>query len=248
MSSSIVEHMVPCGAPSTSTTEAPLSPITLWQMGSIPSVHVLPGSINVERFKDAIASTSSLYPVIGGRLRRRQVKEAYEYYVSELAKPLCRIKANRPRAKIELNQSPIKVTVETSDGSEPPFATPAVIQPSLHNFVDNLNPATQLNIPESPLISFKITQLPVSGTSVLGFCWAHILGDGDAFSTFSRTLSRLYAGAGLAQIVPPTFSPHVALLKPTSVMLGKWEIPQLFPSFTLPVGSALCESLAFFRP
>ncbi|KAK4703557.1 antiviral helicase SKI2, partial [Phenoliferia sp. Uapishka_3] len=236
-----VTHRVPCGTPATPVEEVVLSPISLWQMGSIPSAHVFPGDLDLERFKAALSTVTSLYPVLGGRLRRRRLAESggFQYFVSRLVLSPALHLVYELSHQIELSGYPIDVTVATKSQATHPLPNLAVVQPTLAGLVDNLNAATQLNNPEAPLISVRITRFPTIGITVLGLCWAHILGDGDAFSTFTRTLSDLYEGKSGGEVVHPTFNPHVALFTPSASCLAKWEIPQLFPTFELAVGGAM---------
>lgn len=83
--SDIQVHSISCGdqyGVLAGLKELPLSPISCWQMGAIPSAHVLPGALGLERFQAALKNVSSLYPVIGGRLRRRKGAAKWEYFVS----------------------------------------------------------------------------------------------------------------------------------------------------------------------
>ncbi|KAM0754464.1 hypothetical protein T439DRAFT_321506 [Meredithblackwellia eburnea MCA 4105] len=218
-SASIEPQMVqvPCGPNLSGVTEAPLSPITCWQFGTIPSVHVLP-SIDVDQLKQAIEDISSLYPVIAGRLRKRE-------QLSPTGKGLY---------YIEFTSSAIPLTLASTSSTEA-FPTTAVIQPDLSTYTTPIDLPHQLNNPAVPLFTIKLTHLS-NGQVVLGLMWAHILGDGSAFATFVETFSQLYSGEKkVEQIVKPTFGPHVDLIEePTEEMLRKWELDYLYPTFKLP--------------
>ncbi|KAI5477120.1 hypothetical protein MNV49_006848 [Pseudohyphozyma bogoriensis] len=197
-------------------SDVPIAPVSRWQMGSIASCHVFPGPLDMDRFKQTVADLASLYPVVCGRLQRREGPDGFEYFIA-------------------LNSSPIKVTIDNSASTSPPFPTNAVIQPTTFTYIDNVDPATQLNNPDAPLLSIRITNFP-SGQTVLGLCWAHIVGDGNAFATFTKTFSDLYAGARVDECEQPTFEPHADLLEPTKEMLEKHEFKQLYPYFDLAEG------------
>ena len=68
--------------------EAILTPITLWPLGTIGSVHVLPGRLDMDRFKTAVGMAAGRMRMVAGRYGRRPKGHGLEYFVSpELSFP-----------------------------------------------------------------------------------------------------------------------------------------------------------------
>jgi hypothetical protein len=54
------------------TTCIPLHPISLWPIGTIPSVYVFPGEIDLARLVEAVKDVSAVWPTIAGRYVRKE--------------------------------------------------------------------------------------------------------------------------------------------------------------------------------
>ncbi|ORY88971.1 hypothetical protein BCR35DRAFT_189644 [Leucosporidium creatinivorum] len=212
---------------SNTPNKIPLSPITLWPIGTIPSVHVFPGKLDLKRLKRAVREVAELYPVVCGRLRWDE-KEEGEWWI-DLTQP-----------------SSIPLTLSTSPSTRA-FPTPSVLQPSLSPYSPPLDP-TQLNTsstdPLGVLLSLQLTYLPnhTDGEkSVLGLNWGHVLGDGASFCEFVKRLGRAYERDGASaseegEEKKPNFGPHVVLREPSEEVLNKWESGLLWPTFPIEEG------------
>jgi hypothetical protein len=152
-----------------------LAGLDLWRMARIDNVFVYPNEINVDRFKDALSRTLSLWPLIAGRSRL----EPNEHYI------------------IEMSDNSIPVTlINDYDLVKWPFDSNVIIdfyKNSLATYIDEVE-VTKLfdNSQDEPLVRIKLTHITQSNEWILGISWAHELGDAASCVNFLNTLSRLY--------------------------------------------------------
>ncbi|CAF1321616.1 unnamed protein product [Adineta steineri] len=147
----------------------------LWRMARIDNVFVYPSEINIDRFKEVLSRTLSLWPFIAGRSRL----DANEQYF------------------IEMSDNPIPVVLFNDyESIKWPFDS-NVIQDfytnSLSAYLDEVQ-VTNLfdNKNDEPLVRLKLTHIIHSNEWILDVSWAHELGDAASCLNFSNTLSRLY--------------------------------------------------------
>ncbi|CAF4254142.1 unnamed protein product [Adineta steineri] len=152
-----------------------LAGLDLWRMARIDNVFVYPSEINIDRFKEALSRTLSLWPFIIGRSRL----DTDEHYF------------------IEMFDNPIPVVLFNDyESVKWPFDS-NVIQDfytnSLSTYLDEVR-VTNLfdNTNDEPLVRLKLTHIIQSNEWKLGISWAHELGDAASCLNFSNTLSRLY--------------------------------------------------------
>lgn len=149
----------------------------LWIMDRIDNVFVYPSDLDIDRLKDALDRTLSLWPLVAGRF----------------------LLLEGDRYIIEMSDNPIPVTVvDNAQLPKWPFDSRVVIDlryDTLEPFVDEV-PIHKLlrGSSEEPLLRLKLTRFVQSGECVLGTSWAHVLGDATSCLRFLTTLSRLYQG------------------------------------------------------
>ena len=141
----------------------------------VDNVFVYPSTIDVDKFKDALARTLSLWPLVAGCGR---LEEGEHYF-------------------IEMSDHPLPVTVVHNDQlSEWPLDSNVVVEMIdclLSSFVDEVQTMKLFdNVSDEPMVRLKLTHLVQSGEWVLGISWSHALGDGAACLYFSSTISRFY--------------------------------------------------------
>jgi NRPS condensation-like uncharacterized protein len=152
-----------------------LAGLDLWRMARIDNVFVYPSEINIDRFKDALSRTLSLWPVIAGRSCLNDNK----YYFIEMSD----------------NATPVTL-INNDDLVKWPFDSNVILdfyKDSLSTYIDEVQ-VTKLfdNSQNEPLVRIKLTHIVQSNEWVLGISWAHELGDAASCLNFSNTLSRLY--------------------------------------------------------
>ncbi|CAF1428786.1 unnamed protein product [Didymodactylos carnosus] len=152
-----------------------LAGFDLWTNGRIDNVFVYPSEINIDQFKEALSRTSSLWPLVAGRVRL----EDDERYM------------------IEMSDNPITVTlVINNDLNKWPLDSNVIVelnQNPLPAFLDEIQVTKVFDkSQDEPLVRIKLTHLIQSGEWVLGVSWSHVLGDAAAFLHFSNTLSCFY--------------------------------------------------------
>lgn len=91
-----------------------LTPITLWPLGTIGSVHVLPGPLDLDRFQTAVGVAAGRMRGVAGRYGRRSKGDSYEYFVSRSSAvaPLF------PRLKV--GSSPLRSSSDHAHGRTDP--------------------------------------------------------------------------------------------------------------------------------
>jgi hypothetical protein len=156
-------------------------------------------------------------------------------------------------SQIELTGSPIPLSTK-SLVAEQAFQTRHVIQPSIGEYIQALDPKYHEANQDCALLSIHLTTLLPSRKSVLGITWAHILGDASTFNLFTQHFSFFYSNGSGAQLTPekmPTFFPHIAMptYPPSQELLDTYRIKQVYPSYTLvDQRKAYMEALASSEP
>jgi hypothetical protein len=147
----------------------------LWIFARVDNVFVYPSSIDVDQFKDALARTLSLWPLVASRGR---LEEGEHYF-------------------IEMSDHPLPLTVVHNDQlPEWPLDSNVVVEMTdcpLSGFIDEVQTMKSFdNVSDEPMVRLKLTHLVQSGEWVLGISWSHALGDAAAYLQFSCTISRFY--------------------------------------------------------
>lgn len=159
----------------------------LWTFARVDNVFVYPSTIDIDRFKDALARTLSLWPFVAGCGR---LEDGEHYF-------------------IEMSDHPLPVTVvHNNQLSEWPLDSNVVVEMTdcpLSSFVDEVQTMKSFdNVSDEPMVRLKLTHLVQSGEWVLGISWSHALGDAAACLQFSSTISRFYQQLEAPES-PPTF-------------------------------------------
>ncbi|CAF4564768.1 unnamed protein product, partial [Didymodactylos carnosus] len=150
----------------------------LW-IGAIDKVFVYPSELDIDRFKDAMSRTLTVWPLVGGRFL---LLDGGQYL-------------------IEMSDNPIPVTyVENTELAAWPTNLSFVAEIPLESFIDEVQ-VMKLSQDE-PLFRVKLTHLVQCGEWILGASWAHVLGDAAAFLNFLNTVSRLYQRLELLELLP----------------------------------------------
>ncbi|CAF2718278.1 unnamed protein product [Rotaria sp. Silwood2] len=152
-----------------------LAGIDLWILARIDNVFVYPSEINIDKFKEALSRTLSLWPFVAGRI----LLENSQHYI------------------IEMCDNPIPITfVVNNDLKEWPLDSNVLVdlnEKHLPTFIDEVQVTKLFNdSSDEPLVRFKLTHIVQSGEWVLGISWYHPLGDAASCLHFSNTLSRFY--------------------------------------------------------
>lgn len=152
-----------------------LAGLDLWIIPRIDNVFVYPAELNIERFKDALSRTVSLWPLVMGRFLMLAGEQFF----------------------IEMSDNGVPVTIcENTELEEWPLNNNAVadiVKSPLLPFIDGVQTMNLIKNPaEEPLLRLKLTCIVKSGEWVLGASWAHILGDASSNCNFLHTLSRIY--------------------------------------------------------
>ncbi|CAF2886278.1 unnamed protein product [Rotaria sp. Silwood2] len=152
-----------------------LAGIDLWILARIDNVFVYPSEINIDKFKEALSRTLSLWPFVAGRI----LLENSQHYI------------------IEMCDNPIPITfVVNNNLKEWPLDSSVIAEVNdklLQTFIDEVQVTKFFNNPsDEPLVRFKLTHIVQSGEWVLGISWYHPLGDAASCLHFSNTLSRFY--------------------------------------------------------
>ncbi|CAF3296415.1 unnamed protein product [Rotaria socialis] len=152
-----------------------LAGIDLWLFSRTDQVFVYPSQLDIDRFKNALSRTLSVWPLIAGHLLLLDDG----HYV------------------IEMSDNPIPVTyAECSELAAWPFDFNIVSE--LHknllaSFIDEVQVIKLFSSSlHEPLVRLKLTRLVQSGEWILGASWAHILGDAASFLNFLNSISRFY--------------------------------------------------------
>ncbi|KDQ11322.1 hypothetical protein BOTBODRAFT_457979 [Botryobasidium botryosum FD-172 SS1] len=177
----------------------------------ISNVHVLPGAIEENKFRDALAATLAVYPHTAGRLKREGDNNDWH---------------------IALTNSPVPVFTSVCD-DETVVPEDRVVQGDNSRLVPDAHVAA--TNADEPLLRFKITYFKQTGETALGITWNHVLGDAYAFLRFTHTLSSFYQG--LPSPYPkPTFARHFfspPLTDPSTVSAFEAAMPYLVKCYDL---------------
>ncbi|CAF3975897.1 unnamed protein product [Rotaria sordida] len=157
----------------------------LWICARIDLAFVYPSALDVDRFKEALSRTLSLWPLVCGRFL---VVENGQYF-------------------IEMSDNPIPMNyTENNELTKWPNDLNIVLQLNknpLTEFIDEVQTIKLVSDSlEEPLVYFKLTCIVQSGEWVLGISWEHVLGDAASCLHFLNTLSRIYQ-----HLEPPEPSP-----------------------------------------
>lgn len=152
-----------------------LAGMDLWLAARIDNVFVYPGEIKIDRFKEALTRTLSLWPLVAGRT----------------------VLENDERYFIEMCDNPIPVTLHiNNDLKEWPFDSNVIVEASDKLYPTFINKVQVTKCfkdsSHEPLVRFKLTHIVQSNEWILGISWYHPLGDAATFLHFLNTLSRYY--------------------------------------------------------
>ena len=152
-----------------------LAGIDLWIIPRIDNVFVYPSDLNINRLKQALSHTLSLWPLIAGRF----LLVDDEHYVIEMSDngiPFSIIENTElTRWPLDLN-----VVLDAAKGQLQTFIDEVQTTKLLHESIDE------------PLFRLKITHLLQSDEWIMGISWAHVLGDAYACIKLLNTFSRFY--------------------------------------------------------
>lgn len=167
--------LIPPTTPTGKNHRIELSGIDLWIIPRIDNVFVYPLHLNIDRLKEALGRTLSLWSLIAGRFLLINDKN-YIIEMSDNGIPLSFVE------NTELIQSPFDdYVVRDSTKNE------------LEIFLDTIETNKLLHGSlDEPLFRLKITHIVQSGEWIMGTSWAHVLGDAFSCIKFLNTLSRFY--------------------------------------------------------
>jgi hypothetical protein len=152
-----------------------LAGIDLWIIPRIDNVFVYPSDLDIDRLKEALSRTLSLWPLIAGRF----LLVNDEHYVIEMSDngiPFSIID-NTELARWPLDWN---VVLDAEEGR-------------LQRFLDEVPTIKLLHgSSDVPLFRLRMTHLIQSGEWIMGTSWAHVLGDAFACMKFLNTFSRIY--------------------------------------------------------
>lgn len=141
----------------------------------IDNIFVYPAELDVDRFKDALSRTLSIWPLVVGRFISMEDGH-YFIEMSDNGIPFTYTENN------ELEKWPHDNNVVID-----------IIKHSLEPFIDAAQTIKLLQGPnDEPLSRLKLTRIVKSNEWVLGTSWAHVLGDAASNLNFLNTISRLY--------------------------------------------------------
>ncbi|GJE85405.1 transferase family-like protein [Phanerochaete sordida] len=147
----------------------------------VDTAHIVPGEIDLDQFNDALARTLQAYPVHAGRIvRPRDPKDPWT---------------------VSLINQGVPVTVMESDADTEVPAN-AVIQSPKFPYTKPISVVKYLDFDnDEPLLRATIVRFTKTGSTSIGLCSAHIIGDGFVVLSFLRLLSQNYQG--LEPLDPP---------------------------------------------
>lgn len=152
-----------------------LAGIDLWIIPCIDNVFVYPSDLDIDRLKEALGRTLSLWPLIAGRFLLIDDKR-YVIEMSDNGIPISFVE------NTELTRWPLNLNVVLDTTEE-----------QLEIFLDKVSTIKLLyGSLDEPLFRIKLTRLVQSGEWIMGTSWAHVLGDAFACMKFLNTFSRLY--------------------------------------------------------
>jgi hypothetical protein len=168
-------YLVSAATPKGNNRRIELAGMDLWISACIDNVFVYPSEIKLDKLKEALSRTLSLWPFVAGRI----LLENDQHYIIEMCD----------------NPIPIKFVIN-NDLEKWPLNSTVILEGNneiFPIFIDKIE-VTKLfnNICDEPLVRLKLTQIVQSNEWVLGISWYHLLGDAAACLHFSNTLSRFY--------------------------------------------------------
>ncbi|KIM70505.1 hypothetical protein SCLCIDRAFT_152659 [Scleroderma citrinum Foug A] len=157
----------------------------LFIVHDVPNVHVLPATIDLEKFKNALSDTLQMYPHAAGQMRCQD-----------------------GRWSIELTNScvPVDVSYARETTSSSILQGDWVIQEALASLVYDQPVDGDLINGTTPLVRFKLTFFMEE--TCIGITWNHALGDATVLFRFTHTLSQFYQNKA-PEFAIPTFRKHV---------------------------------------
>ncbi|CAF1471306.1 unnamed protein product [Rotaria sp. Silwood1] len=167
--------------PTGNNRQVELAGTDLWITGRINNVFVYPSALDIDKFKEALSRTLSLWPFIAGRFFVLDD----EHYITEMSD----------------NGLPVSL-IENTDLTRWSLDLNVVIDKNsnqLQPFLDEIQTTKLIGgSRDEPLFRLKLTHRVQSGEWIMGASWSHMLGDADAFLHFLNTISCLYQ-----QMKPP---------------------------------------------
>ncbi|GJE85414.1 hypothetical protein PsYK624_014930 [Phanerochaete sordida] len=146
----------------------------------VDTAHVIPGEIDIARFDDALARTLQAYPVHAGRVvRPRDPNDPWTISLGNQGVPVTVI------------ESDADTEVPTNTVIQRPFTLAKPV--NVMKYLEHGN--------DEPLLRMTITRFTKTGSTCVGLCASHLIGDGFVARTFLRLLSQNYQG--LAPLDPP---------------------------------------------
>lgn len=184
MSPPVIQYVVPKGPTILAGSESvDLPGYDLW-LHFVDNVHAFDGSIDIERFHDALASTLQMYPHAAGKLCTTGGRWFIQLTNSGLA--------------VEAEDRKEELSTSFIQGDW-------VIQDDLSPLLSQLPPDATIVNGSASLVRFKITTF--KDRTCLAVSWHHTLGDAVALCRFMQTLSLFYQSVE-PDFSPPTFDKH----------------------------------------
>lgn len=184
MSPPVIQYVVPKGPTMLAGRESvDLPGYDLW-LHFVDNVHAFDGSIDIERFHDALASTLQMYPHAAGKLCTTGGRWFIQLTNSGLA--------------VEAEDRKEELSTSFIQGDW-------VIQDDLSPLLSQLPPDATIVNGSASLVRFKITTF--KDRTCLAVSWHHTLGDAVALCRFMQTLSLFYQSVE-PDFSPPTFDKH----------------------------------------
>ena len=181
----MVSWLVLPSSPIGSNRRIELAGLDLLILPRIDNVFVYPAELDIDRFKDVLSDTLSLWPLVAGRFL---VLDGGHYFIemSDNGIPVTYAE------NIELEKWPLNDNIVVD-----------IVQNPFLPFIDGVQ-TTELmkSSNEEPLLRLKLTHIVQSGEFILGTSWAHVLGDAASNLNFLHTLSRLYQQLEPAKPLP----------------------------------------------
>ncbi|CAF1389198.1 unnamed protein product [Adineta steineri] len=181
MTSWFVSPLLPTGK----NRRIELPGIDLWIIARTDKVFVYPSQLDIDRLKDALSRTLSIWPIVAGRFL---LVDNGHYFIemSDNSIPITYIE------NCELTMWPANMNIVSE-----------VEQNPLEPFIDGVDIIKLIRgSKDEPLVRLKLTRRTHSNEWILGVSWAHILGDAAALLNFLNTISRIYQNLEPLQPLP----------------------------------------------
>jgi hypothetical protein len=138
---------------------------------------VYPDLLDFQIFCNALRKALALYPMFGGRLQK--LEDGWKVrYIDHFEDPLTSLMTTAFEIKFESKGVPVDhfVSNDPYERSIPSHGQHFVIQSSLQAFVSPLKSAWLAHNEDAPLAAFRLTDLPKSRQTVLGFSFSYVIG------------------------------------------------------------------------